>query len=1080
MINFGYLILHRVYAYVINLLIVTLGIIGLSQLNYAEEPREPSQTITVTARYDAPTQVLESTVERHISNAIAGVPGLTSFTSVTNSGTVRITCKFANANLDASLSAMRDSVAISNESTPREMRSPRVQSGDVVRNKKVLDMFIHCGDIPEHKGKGEYEKMRFLRNLALKMQSEIRSLPGVADCVTDDIPPNITLYLDPKEMRRYGVSISTVQGILNAKNIYSAGKISSSGIEQNISLDASMPKTDEEILDIYVPTIDRERYVQLRCFAKMHRTALSSSKRQEIDGNQGIWVVVNAKEDGNPISISQDVKKVVERFREANPVVIKELDDKGGILQEELDGLRDEIVRTILITLCIVGIVLGIRASVIAITTIPISIIGAFSIMRVCGITINTLTLLALILAIGLVVDDAIIVSENIEWYMSMHNMSPLKAALKCIREIQTAIVGMTLTLVAVFLPYFLTIATPSERQFIITLLSAVMLSGVVALTLSPTMCVQLLKPHSHSRPTLPKEGNFFAFAQYYISNLAFHANDLVFTKLHQRYQGTLSTILTPRVRGYVTFVLFPILTLLTGVVYNYLPRMEIDEEGTTVTISCRMPAGATIDYRHKYLKQIEKVVNKRKEKSYVLLASDVAETSRVIMGVPRPKLRPTNYKVKDIQRELINATRGVVPGVQIDTINQDRNTESDVLDIIVYGELSIEEIDLLKYKLPHILFATGMFMDVPILGTQYQPELRYMIIPDPHMMNKYSVSQDSLISVVRYAARAGLIWGHIEVDDQRVELGADLLPLECKPRNLSNYITQIPVSQLANPTFDELPRSSHDSLLASLSVEGIHPETKRHILVPLEEITRVETRSEPTTLCKYKGQRCMKLYGMVRPKVGLTKAYEMSKHALKSELRQGLMIDTETEMNSRGVLFATIAVFVVVFLFLAAVYESFIDPFIIMPTIVTALLGGCVGLLVYGGSITSTIILAAFLLMGLILKHGILLVSVSNDYLNAGHNLRNAALQAAATRFRPIMITTIAMSLGMFMLLLDNGTQAIMRQQLAIFVISGLTIGTFLTIFIVPCVYVVVKKATAKLFDYETDTAPHGVHEGH
>jgi multidrug efflux pump len=1071
MINFGYLVLHRVYAYVINLLIVTLGCIAYSQLNYAEDPKEIDAVITVQAHLgESPPKTMEETVTNRIENAVSGTTKLKFFRSRTTSGNAVVICRFSTTDLGEALSQLRDKLSADNR-MPREMRPPTITRGDITNNMLVIDACIYDTNTSQYKT--NYEYMNALRKIALRIQSEVRSVEGVADCNTDDTPPSITLLTDPAKMKLLNVSMSSVYHVLNNRGVHSAGKILIGSIEKDIALDLSMPLADQDILELYVPTLDGDRYVQLKEFAQIHRTALSNKTRFEFNGHQVMYVGVKAKEDGNPMEISKQVRAIFKKYEESTPFTIAEMQDHGSILEEELHGLRDEVLRTILITLCIVGLVLGVRASLVAITTIPISIFGACIAMRCCGLTLNSFTLLALILAIGLVVDDAIIVAENIEWYINKYGLSPLKAALRSIGEIQTAIIGMTLTLAAVFVPYYITIATPADRAFIITLLAAVIISGVVALTLSPVMCVQLLRPHAESG--IPQSGyKYIDQAVSYCSSLASRLNTVLFEQSSHKYRYLLSHLLEYDARRYICFVLVPILSIITAAVYNYLPRMEIGEESTYISVSIRTPNGSGLDYHQRYLNDIQALSKDQcPEKTYLYSSVDLTRSSVVVVGLPRPRKRKTSFKAKDLEKKILKQVELSVPGIQVNAFGDKQGSQSEMLDIIIYGELSEKDINRIKYQSCHALLETGAFQQMPDLYTQYQSELRYLIKPIPHMLCKYRVSQDSLIQTIKNSSKTGHVLGYVNLDGQMLEMTGDVMPIEYNPHRIARpYITQIPISRVMSPHVSELPRSSHTSFVESMCVEGVHPETKQRILVPLAELANVDSVYEPHELHKHKGQRCIRIRGMVRTEVGLQKAYNASKAALKPSLPHGVMVDTDTDIEDRGVFSAGIAVFVVVILFLAAVYENFIDPFIILPTILTALLGGCVGLLAYGGFLTRTIVLAAFLLMGLILKHGILLVSVSNDYLRAGSTIKSAALQGAHARFRPILITTIAMTLGMIMLLFDNGTQAIMRQQLAIFVISGLTLGTFLTMFIIPCVYVVVKTWARRRFG-EDESAP-------
>jgi multidrug efflux pump subunit AcrB len=1058
-----------VLAWVLNLLFVAAGLMTMTQLPMTDEPTKPDKVIFVEARLDGLVAVnMEKVVTKVIESCVAGAPGLDYYTSSSSDSRSRVWAFFKTGELESAAARIREELTARQTQFPREMLPPTIKRGDQQVSVCVSTICLYHNDVDSKSSGGntEYQRMRKLQDTGSALRTEILAVNGVADCSTSELDPKITVYLDPQAMFNKRVSARSAFEAFNARRSYGAGMITHGLRSTRVSAELDLPIDHTKLADIRVPTIDGKDSIPIGKIAQIRSSVESDREVFRIDGQRGIVLRVIAKGEGNPITISKAVRSIVAKFQSSEDINIKIISDKGETIESELRSLIWAIFETIAIVLLIIGSLLSsISAAVIIMITIPISLVGVCTFMHFFGFSINYYTLLALIIAIGMIVDDAIFVVESI-FSRIEQGLNSMDAALRSIGEIYLPIIGMTFTLSAVFTPIILIGDDPRSIQFATTLAIAVIISGFVALVLSPMMCSRMLtvSPHKNNAD----EDAYFSWAiapwydrTVYVVRRSVHLLNRGYDTLERTYHLVLKRCLHHK--HYIAFLVFPAIVTLGLSIYNNLPYGFSAEEGESVTVQFLSPQGATLAYVDTYTRMIESEMSKFEDRRYITSHTEVGSASYVRL-VLRPA-RERHYKVVDIQRALISRLQGVIPGIQIineESDNQQNTSES--YEVTIYGKIDDDQMQTICDNAITAMSGTNLFMAPPRLVTQFNTAEHFALKPiSEERMHQLGVSPRTIGETLKYCTKEGLVWGYVDLDQKRIEITGDLLPLAYEPHAHTRSIAEVPREQIARPRTAPAPRSSINDLLSALCVERHDPITRRTELIPLAQVVTATMISAPKALFKHKGQRSMRLTGIIQPGVGLAQVHTQVQQALKKVLPLGVRVEggakiKKLEEEGSTSLLMYIGAVVFMFLFLAALYESFVDPLITIPSIPLALTGGCIGLLMTGSSITDNTIISVLTVMGLIIKNGILIVYYANLALTEGLDPHDAVLAAMRERFRPILMTTLAMILGMVSLLHDHGVQAAMRHELAVFVIFGMVCGTILTILIVPCVYVILK----------------------
>jgi multidrug efflux pump len=659
----------------------------------------------------------------------------------------------------------------------------------------------------------------------------------------------------------------------------------------------------------------------------------------------------------------------------------------------------------VLVALVVFVFLRTLRASIIPLVTIPVSLIGVFSIMAASGFTINTLTLLSLVLAIGLVVDDSIVVLENVFRHIE-EGLTPLKAALKGAKEVGFAVVAMTLTLAAVFAPLACTPGRTGRLfvEFALTLAGAVIVSGFVALTLTPMMCSKLLRHEPN--PTWFDRGM-----------------ERVLVAITRGYEVILRWVLGQR-----WIVLIVMLACGGGSAWLYTnARSELaplEDRGVILT-SVNAPDGSTLEYTARYLRAIERITSDYKEfdRTFVVAGNPtVAQGSVVLRAVPWEEREKSTLQ---IAREL-GPRVGGLPGVNAFVITP------------------------------------------PSLGQGFRDRpINFVIVTSDSYENLSRVAQ---AMVAEMAKNPGLVAPDVDLRLNKPELFLEVdreraadagVSVEQVARMVETMLGGRAVTRYKRDAdqYDVLVQTTPSGRTTPEDIERLFVRARGDTMVPLSSLVKIRESVSPRELNHFNQRRSVTITANLAPGYSLGEGLDFMEQAAARVLKSGYAtelngVSREFRASSGALVVVFVLALLFIFLVLAAQFESFVDPFIIMLSVPLSMVGALGAMHLTGGTLNVYSQIGLVTLVGLITKHGILIVEFANQMRQQGRDVREATIEGASLRLRPILMTTGAMVLGAIPLALSTGAGAESRQQIGWVIVGGMSFGTLLTIFVVPTVY--------------------------
>ncbi|HCA26611.1 MAG TPA: multidrug efflux protein, partial [Betaproteobacteria bacterium] len=731
------------------------------------------------------------------------------------------------------------------------------------------------------------------------------------------------------------------------------------------------------------------------------------------DGHQGVFI-------GIQVAPAANLLEVIKRVRAIFPGIQRQLPQglTGRIAYDStkfVNSSIDEVVRTLIEALLIVTLVVfaflgSLRSVLIPIIAIPLSLIGTFTVMLIFGFSINLLTLLALVLAIGLVVDDAIIIVENVNRHLE-EGLRPMEAAILAARELAGPIVVMTTVLVAVYIPigFMGGLTGALFTEFAFTLVGAVTISGIVALTLSPMMCSRWLTPHD------PTQKGWQARLVLFL--------DRRFDRLHQRYQrllhGTLNAV--PVTITFAVIILGSIYFLYAGAKSELAPK---EDQGVIITASTAAP-DSTLQQRQLYAHAVYRTFARHAEADHVF---QLDTPGRAIAGVvlkPWSQRKKTASDLQPILQQELNHIAGIrVVAFQPPALPGSRGLP---VQFVIQTTDSFRRLDQVSAKFLGDARKSGMFMFL-------QSDL------------KYDLPQSMLVIDRNLAAQLGL-----SMRDVGNALSAML------SGGYVNYFS------LDGRSYKVIPQVQQRYRLNTDQLKQYYIRTAGGDAVPLSTIVHIKTKTIPESLNHFQQQNAATISGVAFPGVTQGEALAYLKNLAARTLPQGYAVDYAGQsrqfvQESSALIVTFFFALLIIFLALAAQFESFRDPIIILVTVPMSICGALIfiSLGVGGASLNIYTEVGLVTLIGLISKHGILIVEFANNLRKKGHSKREAIEMAAAIRLRPILMTTAAMVLGVLPLITASGAGAVSRFNLGLVIASGLAIGTAFTLFVVPAMYLV------------------------
>ncbi|AWK88734.1 efflux RND transporter permease subunit [Azospirillum thermophilum] len=1017
-----------VLATVMSLALMLIGIVSYQRLSVREYPKIDEPVVTVETTYKgASAQIIESQVTQTLEDSLSGIEGIDVMSSISRAEKSQITLRFRlDRNVDVAASDVRDRVGRVRSLLPNEIDEPVIAKVEADAQPIIYLAFSSDRHSP-------LDVTDFADRY---VKDRLQNLPGVAQVrIFGERKFAMRLWLDPQRMAAYHVTPQDVENALRRQNVeIPAGRVESVAREFTVVSETDL-RTPEEFERIILRD-DGGYLVRLRDVGRAEIGAADERVSARFNGRSAVAIGVVKQSTANPLDVSKAVNNALPLIRTALPdgMGVDVGYDSSVFIAKSIDAVFRTIFEAIVLVVLVIFFFLrSLRATLVPLVTIPVSLVGSFALMLVFGFSINTLTLLAMVLAIGLVVDDAIVMLENIFRYVE-EGMNPFQAALKGSKEIGFAVIAMTITLAAVYAPIgFMTGRTGRLfTEFALTLAGAVIVSGFVALTLSPMMCSKLLKHEA-------KHGLLYRLIERFLEGMT------------RGYRGMLR--LSLRARPLVLLIGAGVAAasymLFTGLKSELSP---VEDRGTIVGIAIA-PEGSTLDYTQSYMQRMEGLFKQIPvlEKFFVVVGFPV-----VNQGISFVRL--IDWDERDVKQQAITAQLFPkmfgIPGVLAFVTNPPSLGQSPVekpVNFVIQTALPYDELQ----KMVNAMMAEARnFPGLTNLDTDLKlnkPELRISLDRDK--------SADLGVDVDTVGRTLETLLGGRQVTRFK--------------RDGKQYDV---IVQVAN-----IDRRNPDDIASIYVRGGTTTAGGAAPMISLANLVHIEERVAPKELNHFNKLRSATITATLAPGTSLGEALGVLQAAAQKVLPPTAQTDyagqsREFRESATGLYFVFILALAFIYLVLAAQFESFIDPFVIMLTVPLSMTGALAALHLSGATLNVYSQIGLVTLVGLITKHGILIVEFANQLQRSGEDIRKAVEDAAVLRLRPILMTTGAMVLGAVPLANAHGAGAESRQAIGAVIVGGMILGTFLTLFVVPTVYSYIAKKKPFQEDEPAAQAPHGV----
>ncbi|HEY8609296.1 MAG TPA: efflux RND transporter permease subunit [Noviherbaspirillum sp.] len=1013
-----------VFATVLSLIIVLVGLVCYKRLAVREYPKIDEPVVTVETRYPgASSEIVESQVTKPMEDSIAGIDGIDVLTSISRAEQSQITVRFRlEKDPDSGANDVRDRVSRVRSKLPQTIEEPVIAKVEADASPIIWLSFssdsLSALDLTD------------IANRIVKPRLQL--LPGAADVrIGGERKYAMRIWLNRDKLASYNLTPADVEEALRRQNVeVPAGRIESRQREFSVVSQTDLT-TPGQFEDIIVRTVNGYA-VRIKDVASVGVGPAAERSSVRFNGQSAVSLGVIRQATANPLELAEYVKAELPKLNEElAPQGVKILIsvDNTVFIDRSIKSVYQTIGEAVVLVALVIFVFLrSFRASIIPLVTIPVSLIGAFAVMSLAGFSINTLTLLALVLAIGLVVDDAIVVLENIYRHVE-EGMRPFEAAIKGAREIGFAVVAMTLTLAAVYAPVAFTPGRTGRlfAEFALTLAGAVIVSGFIALTLSPMMCSVLLKHQTSHGPI-------------------YRAVENVLNGLTSAYRRVLALSLGARWLVVLLYlaVIGALVWLGTGMKKELAP---VEDRGTIFT-ALTGPDGASLEYTEKYARQLEQIAAETKEIDRVFIIAGNPTVERGVAFFRTVDWSERNRSTLDMIREM-QPKMASVPGVLAfpnapPSLGQ--SIRERPVNLVI---LTNESYDELQNVVQQIVAEASKNPGLSNIDT----DLR---------LNKPQVN----VEVDRdKAADAGV---QIETVGRTLEtmLGGRNVTRFKKGGDQYDVMVQI----------ENEGRTAPDDI-SNIFVRGAGKNGGPDQMIPLSSLLKVRETVAPRELNHFGQRRAAVISANLANGYTQGEAIDFMEETASRILKPGYATDLagssrEYRSSSGSLVLTFILALAFIYLVLAAQFESFVDPFIIMLTVPLSMAGALAALKWSGGTLNVYSQIGLITLVGLITKHGILIVEFTNQLREQGMEMHEAIKEAAVLRLRPILMTTGAMVLGAVPLALATGAGAESRIQIGWVIVGGMSFGTLLTLFVVPTFYTFL--ARSKAHQPAADAVPH------
>jgi multidrug efflux pump len=1006
-----------VFATVLSMLLVIFGLVSLQRLSVREYPDIDRPTVSVTTAYrGASAAIIETKITQIIEDSVAGIEGILKIESDSEDERSQVRIEFdVNRDVDAAANDVRDRVSRVMRGLPPEADPPQIVKADANADS-VVTLAFSSDTIP----------MLELTDYAERnIVDRLSTVPGVASVgIVGGRRYSMRIWIDRQALAARQLTVTDIEDALRRENVeLPAGRIESRTREFSLRTMVGL-ETEQDFRNLVIERGADGHLVRLGEVSDVRLAAENERSYSRLNGSPGLMMQVQAQSKGNTLDIARGVREEVERIQGTLPAGMKlnvSIDNAVPIeaaLREVLIAVAFALASVLTVIYLFLG---NIRATLIPAVTIPVSIVASLTVMYSLGYSINVLTLLGLVLAIGLVVDDAIVVLENIHRRHELGEPS-LVAAITGSREIGFAVIATTLTLISVFVPIsFL----PGDlgrlfREFGFTLAASVAFSALIALTLTPMLASRLPEQERRNRFAASIDRFFRQLASFYERCL----------RGALRHSFAVVAVLAGLIGvGIVTFLSVPA---------EFTPQAD----NGRAFIGIESPEGSSFEYIDRYARQLETIA---------LKTLDEGEVARVLVRVP-------GQGGNDLRTGDINTARAFLIFSNWD---ERKRTVQEIMQPVLAE----------ARKLPGVRVSMGQpgglgrgGLQSPIVAVIGGPDYESLAVWSDKMLQLAQANPGLANVQSNYKERKPQI--RVSIDrDRAADLGISLegvgrtLETVLGSRIVTTYIDRGREYNVILQGRDDIRETTTD--LTNIRVRSGRGDD----LIPLSSVVRLEETSGTMQLARFDRLRAIKISADLANGYTMGEAVKWFEDTVAAELPEAsLDWDGQTREFTRTgqqLYFTFLLALAVVYLVLAAQFESFVHPIIIMVTVPLALLGAVFGLKLFGLTVNIFSQIAVIMLIGIAAKNGVLIVEFANQLRDRGLSFVDAIVQAAVTRLRPVLMTSLCTAFGALPLMLATGAGAEQRTPIGIVVFFGMTVAVFLTLFAVPVVYSLLARST-------------------
>lgn len=996
-----------VLAIVMNLMIVLFGIIGYTYLGVREFPSiDPAQITVQTSYTGANADIIESQITEPLEKAINSIDGIRNISSTSAQGSSVINIEFnLDKNLEEAANDVRDKVSQAIRSLPQDLTAPPVVSKADANSDPILTMTMKSDN------KNVLELTDYAENVILQ---RLQTIPGVSSVqIWGQRKYAMRLWIDPVKLAAYGCTASDVLSALNKQNVeLPSGKLTGDNTELSVKTVGNL-STEEEFNNIIVKS-DGEKIVRLQDVAKASLEAENLETRLSDSGQTMIGLAITPQPGTNYLDISEEFYKQYELLKkdlpkefELNVAIDTTIFIKKAIL---------EVAETLLIALLLVTLVIYLffRDWAIAfrpLIDIPVSLIATFFIMYICGFSINVLTLLAIVLATGLVVDDGIVVTENI-FKKVEEGMSPIEAAVKGSNEIFFAVISISITLAAVFLPIIFLEGFVGRlfREFGIVIGAAVLISAFVSLSLTPMLNAYLMKGGKQKR------SKFYEMTEPFYDNL------------NKGYARSLENFLK---RKWLSFPILIICLGLSVLFYNILQKETAPyDDRSMILMNVTGPEGATYDYMDRFMQDLSQMI------------TDSVPEKKVSLIVTSPGFIAGSVN------------RGFARISLIDPSERERS-QKDITQKLTGNSKKYNDIKISVSEQPTISVNRRGGLPVQFIIQAKNFEMLEKKIPE--FMEE--ASKDPTFSITDVNLKFNKPEIYITINREKAEsLGVSVLDvaqtiqLSLSGQRFGYFLMNGKQYQVIGQ-FDKKDRDQ------PLDLASIFVRSSNGQLIQLDNLVTMEEQSSPPQLFHNNRYMSATVSAGLAPGKSIGDGIEVMERIKEKVLDDSFTTDLGGESrdfaeSNSNTMFAFGLALLLIFLILAGQFESFVDPFIIILTVPMAVAGALFSLWLFGQTWNIFSQIGTVMLIGLVTKNGILIVEFANQLREQGKSKYDAVMEASESRLRPILMTSLTLALGAMPIAVSIGAASQSRMGMGIVIVGGTIFSLILTLYVIPAVY--------------------------